>query len=52
MRHANLLLGEGRLNLSEIARHVGYPNANYFSRAFKEHCGLSPTEFSGRLRKA
>jgi two-component system response regulator YesN len=51
IRHAKLLLAEGRLNIGEIAQHVGYPNANYFSRAFKESCGVSPTEFSGRLRK-
>ena len=30
---------------AEIAGMVGYDSANYFTRAFKKHTGMTPTEF-------
>ena len=35
----------------EIAERVGYPNINYFGRAFKKIVGKSPNQFRGSLRK-
>lgn len=43
-RAAGLLL-EGELNVSQVARAVGYQNPNYFSKAFRKHFGCSPREF-------
>jgi two-component system response regulator YesN len=33
------------LTISEIAKKVGYRDANYFSKVFKKVVGISPTEF-------
>lgn len=43
---AKALLREGNLNVSEIARAVGYDNANYFAKVFRKQCGCSPREFA------
>lgn len=51
MKHAKLLLAEGTKTINEIAEKVGYLNANYFSRAFKQFTGKSPSEFSGKASK-
>jgi AraC family transcriptional regulator of arabinose operon len=42
MQHAANLLREPNLNVSEIARQVGYEDAFHFSKLFKKHYGLSP----------
>lgn len=47
MKKAKLLLGEGNLNVSEVASAVGYENSNYFSKVFKRHFGRSPRRFLG-----
>lgn len=51
MKHAKILLAEGTSTISEVAEKVGYLNANYFSRAFKQFTGKSPSEFSGKASK-
>jgi two-component system response regulator YesN len=39
-------------NLSyEVAYQVGYNNPTYFSRLFKKHVGISPTEFKNQFTK-
>ena len=45
MEKAQTLLLGGDLNVSQVAQAVGYQDANYFSKAFRKHCGCSPTEF-------
>ena len=40
----DLLLGT-RLSIREVGEAVGCPDQNYFSRLFKKHSGLSPSEF-------
>jgi YesN/AraC family two-component response regulator len=39
---ARILLETGTLNVTEVARRVGYADAFYFSRVFKKHAGTSP----------
>jgi YesN/AraC family two-component response regulator len=45
---AKLLLLDRRFTVEEIAQHVGFDGARYFSRAFKKETGLSPSEFRKR----
>jgi transcriptional regulator GlxA family with amidase domain len=45
MQHAAQLLAVGNMSIDEIARTVGYSSRSHFSRAFKDHSGLPPTEF-------
>jgi len=47
MERARQLLAAGRLNVSEIARAVGFSDANYFSKAFRRHFGRPPRDFFG-----
>lgn len=39
------LLSETRLSISDIIAYVGYDNASYFFRIFKERYGVSPREY-------
>lgn len=45
MKRAAELLKEQKYNIGEIAYLVGFPNAKYFSTAFKKHYGVSPTSY-------
>ena len=38
-----------RYNVSQIAAAVGYDNPLYFSRLFKKHTGMTPTEYKQRI---
>jgi len=42
---AKLLLLDRRFTVEEIAEHVGFDGARYFSRVFKKETGLSPSNF-------
>lgn len=42
---AKVLLGQTTLNINEIAIELGFEDASYFSRFFKKHAGISPTEY-------
>ena len=48
--NAQNLLESTPYNVTEIAEIVGYNNPLYFSRIFKKHCGLSPSEFRKQLK--
>lgn len=39
------LLRDSNMKVYEIADRVGYRNLNYFSRQFKDYCGMSPLDF-------
>ncbi|MDR6883150.1 AraC family transcriptional regulator [Bacillus sp. 3255] len=39
------LLGSSPSSIAEVAHAVGYPDELYFSRLFKKHMGLSPSDF-------
>ena len=45
LKKSALLLLQGNMNISEIAFEVGFNDPKYFSRCFKKHFGLSPTEY-------
>lgn len=45
MKKALSLLGETDLSVNEIAARIGFNNANYFFRKFKEEFGLTPTQY-------
>jgi AraC family L-rhamnose operon transcriptional activator RhaR/AraC family L-rhamnose operon regulatory protein RhaS len=45
MREARELLRDETRSISEVAFDVGYHDSDYFSRAFKEHHGLTPRDF-------
>ncbi len=42
---AKSLLSYSNLNMTEIAFAVGFENSNYFSNVFREHTGLSPSQY-------
>lgn len=45
MRKAKLLLVEGKLSVTQIARLVGYSSPQYFSRRFSQMVGCAPSEY-------
>ncbi|MEW9031158.1 MAG: helix-turn-helix transcriptional regulator, partial [Planifilum fimeticola] len=45
IRHARRLLTSTSLSIQEIAGRCGFPNANHFSRVFKEVMGTTPREY-------
>lgn len=51
LEDAKSLLSYSNLNVTEIAFAVGFENSNYFSNVFKEHTGLSPTQYR-KLKQA
>ena len=36
-------------SVSEVSFHCGYSDTNYFSRVFKKHTGMTPTEFKNNM---
>ena len=48
MEKAKALLANPRLSLQTIAGHLGFSNANYFSKAFRRYYHLSPSEYRER----
>ncbi|MDR1281491.1 MAG: AraC family transcriptional regulator [Opitutaceae bacterium] len=42
MKHAARLLGDGKCNVSEAAKAVGYASIGQFSHAFRDHFGYPP----------
>jgi two-component system, response regulator YesN len=45
IKHAKAEMVDPQKSLKEICFSIGYNDPNYFSRVFKKHTGLSPTEF-------
>lgn len=45
MEQAKLLLSAGTANISEVSYAVGYDDYRSFYRAFKNHTGLTPSEY-------
>jgi AraC-like DNA-binding protein len=45
-----VLLQTSKQSFSEIAYKLNFPNESYFSRYFKRHTGMSPTEYRNQIR--
>jgi AraC-like DNA-binding protein len=45
MEEAERLLGDDSLTVKEVAASIGYPHATVLDRAFKQHFGVTPTEW-------
>ena len=48
MTNAMNLIDNTNYNMAQIAAAIGYDNSMYFSRIFKKHTGLTPTEYKNR----
>ncbi len=44
------LLNSTDMNLSDISEACGFSNDNYFSKVFKKHMKISPSEFRKQIR--
>jgi signal transduction histidine kinase/ligand-binding sensor domain-containing protein/DNA-binding response OmpR family regulator len=51
LKKATNLLLESDLNISEIAYAIGHSNPQYFSKWFKSHCKMSPSEYILKHKK-
>lgn len=49
IHNAMNLIETTKYNITQIASAVGYDNSLYFSRLFKKHTGMSPSEYKNRL---
>ena len=45
IQKAKQLLGEGSLNVSAVSESCGFSNPYHFCRIFKQHTGISPSEY-------
>ena len=45
------LLMDKQIKISRIAEMAGYNDANYLTKTFKSHVGMTPTEYRNRYRK-
>ncbi len=52
IRQALILLNTSDLSIGEVASRCGFPDANYFSRVFRKHQGISPKQYRDRIRKS
>jgi two-component system response regulator YesN len=50
IEHACRLLRDTGWPILEIARRTGYPDAQYFTRAFRRHRGIAPSDYRDRQR--
>lgn len=50
MEKARLLLGQDSLKIQEISDMLGYNDKNYFSKAFRNYFGVSPSEYRSGVR--
>ena len=51
LHRAKALLSSGDISVTETALAVGFENAAYFSRFFKKHTSLSPSEYANRNQR-
>ena len=50
LKKSKEIMTEGSYNISGVAYAVGYNDPKYFSRLFKKHFGISPSEYIKELR--
>ncbi len=46
LRRACQLLEQGKFNIKEVKNHVGFENADYFRKCFKEAYNMTPSEYA------
>ncbi|MBW4653088.1 MAG: AraC family transcriptional regulator [Kaiparowitsia implicata GSE-PSE-MK54-09C] len=51
MERAKTLLADGRLNVTEVARDVGFTNRGHFAAAFRKKFGVNPKTYSLTARE-
>ncbi|SEC02625.1 two-component system, response regulator YesN [Paenibacillus sp. GP183] len=51
LQKAKELMIGSKLKLSDVAERVGYSDANYFSKRFKKHFGVTPSVYEQRKRR-
>lgn len=49
IKEAKKLIRERDLNLTQIAEKLSYDNIHYFSKSFKKHTNMTPTEYKNSL---
>lgn len=47
LKRAAQLLGDGHLNIAEVAYAVGFSDRKYFSKEFKKQFGVAPSDYVG-----
>lgn len=52
MEKAKELLSATDMKIQSVSDHVGYTDTNYFSKAFKTYCGISPREYRQQFGKS
>ena len=50
LEQAARLIGEGKINITQVAYYVGFNNQTHFSTIFKKHFGMSPSEYAETKR--
>ncbi len=50
MKKASLLLSEGKFSVSEVMYIVGFSNSGYFSKCFLQAHGITPANYSQRMK--
>lgn len=48
IEEAKRLIRESDLNFAQISEYLSFDNPQYFSRVFRKHTGMTPTEFKNR----
>ena len=51
LHKASGLLLENKLQIAEIAIRLGFEDPSYFTKGFRKHFGISPTEYRQKLNK-
>ena len=47
---AKRMLREGKLSVTEIAEALNFSSVHYFTRFFRKHENMSPSEYAGSIR--
>ena len=50
IKAARRMIREDRLNMTQIAMHLGFQSVHYFSRRFKQFTGMSPSEYAESVK--
>ena len=50
IKHAKALLREGKHSITEIAEELNFSSVHYFTRFFRKHESMSPSEYARSIR--